>query len=179
KTWAIRKIEHELAAQCAIQRVKRAGGAPFVGQQIHNRRGSHDFMIQLETSRTKRAATAVRPPLYCSATTQASVSNEPSAFCSRSLSANSSGRLEAKSTSWGVPNSIIVLSESGGPLETRVSRTGRRIGVALGKNLASLVVDSSRVEVAKAVADVNTVRLSWGSTWSGLPSLPVSMARAP
>src|SRR5580704_15180779 len=114
------------------------------------------FTIQLATSPVKRAATAVRPPLYCTATTHASVSRVPSEFRSLSLSANSSGKVDANNTSVGVPNSIIVLSVTAPlPLATRVSRTGMRTGVALGKNFASLVVEVSRAGAA-AAPDLDT-----------------------
>src|SRR5580704_908775 len=141
------------------------------------------FTIQLATSPVKRAATAVRPPLYCTATTQASVSSVPSEFCSRSLSANSRGKVEAKSTSLGVPNSMIVLSVKA-PLSsaTRVRRTGIRTGVALGKNFASLVVELSRAGAA-AAPDLDTEFLipdSPGSSMRpGFPSPSVSVAQAP
>src|SRR5580704_4566567 len=142
------------------------------------------FTIQLATSPVKRAATAVRPPLYCTATTQASVSSVPSEFRSRSLSANSSGKVEAKSTSLGVPNSMTVLSVSVPlPLTTRVRCTGIRTGVALGKNFASLVVELSRAGAA-AAPDLDREFLiipdSRGSSMRpGFPSPPVSVAEAP
>src|SRR5580692_106149 len=140
------------------------------------------FTIQLATSPVKRAATAVRPPLYCTATTQASVSRVPSEFCTRSLSANSSGKLEANSTSVGVPNSMIVLSLNAPlPFARRVRRTGMRTGVALGKNLASLAVELSRAGAA-AAPDLDTESLinsdSRGSSMRpGFPSPPVSVTQ--
>src|SRR5580700_6974318 len=142
------------------------------------------FTIQLATSPVKRAATAVRPPLYCTATTQASVSSVPSEFRSRSLSANSRGKVEANSTSVGVPNSITVLSLNAPlPFATRVRRTGIRTGVALGKNLANLVVELSRAGAA-AAPDLDTEFLmipdSRGSSMRpGFPSPPVSVTQAP
>src|ERR1700675_1246645 len=98
--------------------------APLPGQVFGLHFQSHGFTIQLETSWVKRAATAVRPLVYCSATTEASASSVPSEFCSRRRSANSSGRVEENNTSRGVPNSITVLSVQTFPSPiTRVKRT--------------------------------------------------------
>ena len=72
-------------------------------------------MIQLPTSLMKRAATAFRPWWYLTATTLARASSEPSEFTTRTPSSNSSGSVEANSTSCSVPNSIMVCSCSGAP----------------------------------------------------------------
>src|SRR5579862_309016 len=175
------QFDYELTRQCGIQRIEQARIAPFRRQSVQVR-CCHGFTIQLATSLVKRAATAVRPPLYCTATTQASVSSVPSEFRKRNLSANSSGNVEENSTSRGVPNSMMVLSVPVPvSLATRVSRTGMRTGVALGKNFASLVVELSRAGAA-AAPDLDTLCLipaSQGSMRPGFPSPPVSATRTP
>jgi len=56
-----------------------------------------------------------------------------------------------------VPYSITVLSVNAFPsLAIRVKRTGIRTGVASGKNLASLLVELSLDERARAVAALGT-----------------------
>src|ERR1700680_2914140 len=156
-----RQLDHEFPGQRGIQGVEQTRVAPLRRQITQLRCGCHEFhnsgfTIQLSTSPMKRAATAVRPPLYCTATTQASVSSVPSEFRSRNLSANSSGKVEANSTSFGVPNSMMLLSVNAPlSLAIRVKRTGIRTGVALGKNLASLVVELSRAGAA-AAPDLDT-----------------------
>src|SRR5712692_1760601 len=137
--------------------MEQARRTPLGGQFIGLRYFIHGFTIQLATSRVKRAATAVRPPVYCRATTEASASSVPSEFWSRSISANSTGRVEANSTSRDVPNSMTVLSLKALPsLPTRVKRTGIRTGLASGKNFASLAVELSRAERAVATASLGT-----------------------
>src|SRR5947209_18968247 len=153
------RIDHKLAGECSIEWVEQPCGMPFGRQVINFGCNCHGFTIQLATSRVKRAATAVRPPVLCKATTEASASSVPSEFCTRSVSANSSGRVDAKSTSCEVPNSITVLSVKGFPSATRVRRTGMRTGLASGKNLASLAVDVSRARAA-ALASRATVHLT-------------------
>src|SRR6266446_2492883 len=141
---ASRQIDNKLASQCAVQRMEQARFAPLRGHILRFRCHSHDFTIQFETSWVKRAATAVRPLVYCSATTEASASSVPSEFCNRSRSANSRGKVEENSTSRGVPNSITVLSVHAFPSPTtRVRRTGIRTGLASGKNFANLAVQLS------------------------------------
>jgi hypothetical protein len=55
-----------------------------------------------------------------------------------------------------VPNSMTVFSLNAPlPLTMRVRRTGMRTGVALGKNLANLVVELSRAGAA-AAPDLDT-----------------------
>src|SRR5665213_1980899 len=113
-------VNDALACQCAVKRIDQPGNLPF-GFQVRERRLSgfwihtHCLTIQLVAESLRRAATAVRSPLYCKATTQASVSRVPSEFCNRSMSANSRGRLEANKTSRAVPNSTIVVSLAGLP----------------------------------------------------------------
>ena len=86
------QFDDELAPQRAVQRMEQARLAPLRGQVLRFRFQSHGFTIQLETSWVKRAATAVRPLVYCSATTEASAFSVPSEFSRRSRSANSSGK---------------------------------------------------------------------------------------
>src|SRR5271170_5652504 len=108
-------------------------------------RCSHGFTIQLGTEVRKRAATTVVPGWYCTATTEASVSSEPSELRKRRTSANSSGVVQAKSTSREVPNSMTVLSSTDAApgrfsllaFLLRVNGTGMRTGVASGKKRAS------------------------------------------
>src|SRR5712692_5352486 len=152
-----RQLDHELAGQGGIQGVEQTRRAPLRGRLIRLRYFGHGFTIQLATSRVKRAATAVGPPVYCKATTEASASKVPSEFCSRNVSANSRGRVEANNTSRAVPNSMIVLSVKASPsFATRVKRTGMRTGLASGKNFASLAVELSRLERAVATASFGT-----------------------
>src|SRR5207248_4908918 len=156
---ARRQIDHKFAGQGGVERVKQPGSTPLHRQITNFGCIGHSFTIQLATSRVKRAATAVRPPVLCSATTDASASSVPSEFCSRRVSANSSGNVEANNTSCGVPNSMTVLSVKGFPSATRVKRTGIRTGLASGKNFASLPVDVSRARAA-ALASRATVHLT-------------------
>src|SRR4029077_12709821 len=148
---ASRQINHEFPSQSYVQRMEQARSAPLRVQVL--RCGSHVLTIQFVTSWVKRAATAVRPPVYCSATTETSVSSVPSEFCTRNMSANSRGKVETKSTSRDVPNSITVLSVNASPSPaTRVRRIGMRTGLAAGKNLANLAVELSRGERARPAA---------------------------
>src|SRR5713226_1993022 len=78
------QLDHKLAPQGTVQRMEQARFAPLRGQVLRSRFQRHGFTIQLETSWVKRAATAVRPLVYCSATTEASAFNVPSEFSSRS-----------------------------------------------------------------------------------------------
>src|SRR5271169_4142849 len=81
------QLDHKLAPQGTVQRMEQARLAPLRSQVLRFRFQSHGFTIQLETSWVKRAATAVRPLVYCSATTEASAFNVPSEFSRRSRSA--------------------------------------------------------------------------------------------
>src|SRR6266446_5359104 len=120
--------------------MEQARFAPLRGHILRFRCHSHDFTIQLETSWVKRAATAVRPLVYFSATTEASASSVPSEFCSLNRSANSRGNVDENRTSRAVPNSITVLSVEAFSPTTRVKRTGMRTGLDSGKNSANLAV---------------------------------------
>ena len=132
-----RQVNDELPCERSIGGVQKACGAPFPSRFSFLRCGSHGFTIQLATSRVKRAATAVRPLWYCTATTEASASRELSEFCSRKVSENSRGTEEANRTSRGVPNSMTVFSlKDPLSLPIRVNVTGIRTGVAWGKNFA-------------------------------------------
>src|SRR5438477_7422068 len=154
---ARRQVNDKLACQSAVEGMEQACFAPLGGQVFRFRSNGHGFTIQLETDCVNRAATAVRPLVYCSATTEASASSVPSEFCRRSISANSKGKVEEKSTSRVVPNSITVLSEQEFPSPTtRVKRTGMRTGLASGKNLANLAVELSCRMRALPVACVGT-----------------------
>src|ERR1700693_2324694 len=154
---ASRQFDHKLAGQGAVQRMEQARFAPLGGEVLRFRCHGHGFTIQLETSWVKRAATAVRPRVYCNATTEASASSVPSEFCSLSMSANSSGKVEGNNTSRAVPNSITVLSVHAFPSPTtRVRRTGMRTGLASGKHFASLAVQLSCRARALPVAGVGT-----------------------
>jgi len=98
----------------------------------------HGLIIQFPTSPTKRAATALPPPWYRTATTVARASSEPSEFTNRTWSSNSSGNVEEKRTSRAVPNSITVCScNRRRPVTAVVTRTGIRTGETLGKSCAS------------------------------------------
>src|SRR5713226_9904544 len=154
------EFDDKLACQGAVQRMEQARFAPLGGEILRFRCHGHGFTIQLETSWVKRAATAVRPLVYCNATTEASASSVPSEFCSRSMSANSSGKVEENSTSRGVPNSITVLSVEAFSPTTRVKRTGMRTGLASGKNFANLAVELSCRTRALPVACVGTANTS-------------------
>src|SRR5450432_2164542 len=166
---ARRQFNHTLAGQCGIEGIKQASPTPVLAKFVQVRCRTHIFTIQFVTACVKRAATALRSPLYCTATTQASVSSVPSEFCSRNISTNSRGRLEANKTSRAVPYSITVLSEYVFPsFAIRVNRTGMRTCVASGKNFASLLVELSLDERARAVAALGTELLdSQGSTREG------------
>src|SRR6185369_15608374 len=104
-----RGLNHKFSRQSYIKTAEQAHRFPFLRWSLVGK--SHDLTIQLLTSRLKRAATTVRPELYCTATTQASVSRPPSVLCTRSLSPNSMGNVEANKISRCVPNSMTVLSE--------------------------------------------------------------------
>jgi len=113
-------------------------------------------MIQFPTSPTNRAAIALRPPWYRTATTVARASSEPSEFNRRSRSSNSSGNVDANSTSCGVPNSMTVCSCSRRrPADIVVTRTGMRTAVADGKSSDSFSthVGSARTETVCASRD--------------------------
>src|SRR5882724_4037938 len=159
--------------------MEQARFAPLRGQVLRFRCHSHDFTIQLETSWVKRAATAVRPLVYCSATTEASASSVPSEFCSRNKSANSRGKVDENRTSRAVPNSITVLSVEAFSPTTRVKRTGMRTGLASGKNFASLAVLLSCRMRALPVACVGTPipRFLQGVDAAWVPGLPVSIGQ--
>ena len=162
--------------------MEQARFPPLRSQVLLFRFQSHGFTIQLETSWVKRAATAVRPLVYCRATTEASASSVPSEFCSLQPVGKlqrQSGREQhlARGTEFDHRVFGTVFSVPGHP--SQAHRNTYR--TSLGKELrqlggAALLPDTCS---ARGLCGHCEYLGFPGSTRPGSPGLPVSMARAP